>query len=129
MEPESVTKKQIIPEAHAYLLEQLRLLERQDPTFKHLAYVIAHRLRLMVGKGGKYNRPGNGVLEGTYYRGDQSAFFNSHRYDFRLMTLTDDNRRFYSDEEILELIQDPANYHDMWLCCREAHKHSGTEKV
>ena len=129
MPEEQTAKKVSLPESHAYLLERIRLLEKQDPAFKHLAAVLADRLTLMLKKGGRYNRGRSGVMDHVYYRGDQSAYFHMKRYDTRLDAVTFDMQFYYPDEEILDLIEDPANYADMWLCCRRFKADHETESI
>ena len=113
--------KPIIPEAHARLLEKIRLLERQDPAFAYLANVISDRLDLMVNRGNQYGH----IRQTVYFEGDASAkiLFTVKCQKLRFVAKNGDY--FHSDATLLDSLQDAVNYGDIWLCGREQYKHEG----
>lgn len=110
-----------LTEAELLLLEKLRILKQQDPTFKYLPSVIAERLGIMVERGKMLNGGASSVIDQIYYMGDQSAFHRAFEPLNRLKKAMSANMRL-PDEKCKDKIQDSPNFCDMWLCCREAER-------
>lgn len=101
------------------VLEKLRLLKLQDPTFGQLPIVLCERFDVMLQRGRDLNGDASSVLDQIYYMKDQSAFHRAFEPLNRLKKAFA-KAMWQPDEKIKDKIQDSANFDDMWLCCRKA---------
>ena len=106
----------------ALLLENIRLLKQQDPTFEYLNESLNDVLSILVERGKKYNGTHGNVLEQIYELEDSSAFVHTGRPVKRMKQILADNGNYCPDSEILDKIIDTSGYSLMWLCCRKTKK-------
>ena len=114
-----------LTEAEFLLIEKLRILAQQDPTFEHLPHVITDRLDIMVERGKMLNGGASSLIDQIYYMNDQSAFHRAFEPLNRLKKIIGSGGMHFPDDKIKDKIQDSPNFCDMWLCCREEVKHQG----
>lgn len=104
------------------IIEQLRLLGEQDPTFKHLPHVIQERFDILLAKGKTYNSEDSGVYEQNYELMDISSWELIMRKLRRGKTQVLKYRGAIPDGEARELVLDTCNQADIWACCRAERK-------
>jgi hypothetical protein len=109
-----------LTEAERQVVEQMRVLGKQDPTFLWLPIVLADRMAIMVERGAKYNGHGSTVMEQIYFVNDQSAYHKVVDPINRLRNICPRSTQVLSDKDLHQLPEDAANYLDMWKCCRLA---------
>lgn len=114
-----------LTEAERRVIELLRILGKQDPTFVFLPEVWIDRLAVMVDRGAKYNGNGTCVREQIFYNNDQSAFHQMVNPMNRLKNICPNQTTMIADADLFELPLDATNYGDMWLACRKQRQAGG----
>lgn len=117
-----------LTEQEQRIVEQLRILGEQDPTFKHLPHVLQDRFDILISKGKMYNSEDSGVFQQNFELGDISAWELIMRKLRRGKTQVLRHRGVIPDNEARELVLDTCNQADIWACCRLERKHRNTKQ-
>ena len=114
-----------LTESERVLIENLRKLNRSDLVFHHLPAILSKRIRIMIERGAVYNGHGSCVMEQIYSAFDQSAYHKMSDPVLRLKNICTEKAAPLSDGQLRDLVDDAANYADMWLCVREEVRRNG----
>ena len=121
--PDSAGDGVFVPtEREHRIIEQLRLLAAQDPTFNHLPIVLLDRFDILLAKGKTYNSEESGVFDQNFELGDISAWELIMRKLRRGKTQILKYRGNIPDSEAKELVLDTCNQADIWACSRLERK-------
>ncbi len=114
-----------LTEEERRVIELMRILGKQDPTFVFLPAVWIDRLSIMVDRGSKYNGNGTCVKDQIFYNNDQSAFHKMVDPMNRLKNICPNQITMVDEADLHELPMDATNYGDMWLACRKQRQAEG----
>lgn len=116
---------QDLSEDERRVIELYRLLKNSDQAFQHLPTVHADRMKIMLDRGHRYNGSSSSLASQIFYMGDQSAFHRTFDPINRCKQPVTSGKPNIPDSEIRDLIEDTANYTDIWMCLRNARSKSG----
>ena len=111
------------------LIELLRNFDN-DQSLQHLPAVFIKRLQILKSRDAVYNNTGS-CFTNTFGDGDAEAFINCKRNFERIRDIAHNGNNHlecnipvqkFEDKELLE---DQANYLDIWMCNRMERRNSG----
>ena len=118
-----------LSESEQLLIENIRVLSKQDPTFEYTTESLNDILSILRKRGAKYNGDTSGVLEQIYGMKDMSAFVHTQRPVNRMKQILSNNGIYCPDDEILDKIIDTNGYSIMWLNCRKWVRSNGYQLI
>ncbi len=119
----------LLTEPEKRLFELLRYFKK-DRSLQHLDAILIKRLQIMQERDKAYNNT-NDCYANTFGEGDGEAYINIKRNFERIKdTVHNGNNHLEIDVpmdkfEDKELLEDQANYTDIWLCNRWERRQNG----
>jgi hypothetical protein len=105
-------------EKEGRLLEQLRLLKRQDSAFGYLPDALIDAFDVMVERGREYNGNAMGVSLLNFFTGDAEAVVHLKRPVFRAIEIVNKYGENTPEGKLKDKITDAINGALIWSCCR-----------
>ena len=118
-----------LSEPERRIIELLRYFEK-DRSLKHLSAILIKRLQIMKSRDLTYNNT-NSCYDNTFGEGDGEAYINCKRNFERIRDIVHNGNNHLEIEipmhkfEEKEILEDQANYLDIWLCNRWERRQSG----
>lgn len=121
-----------LKEYETRIIEQLRYLAK-DKAFQHLPEVLIKRLDILIDRDKSYNRT-QSAYENLFSDGDAEAFINTRQTMKRIEDIVHNGNAHLECEipldifEQKEILEDMANWIDIWMCCRKERRVNGFQK-